>query len=229
MVVKVGDIFGFLEIKELVNAHHFGNSWICKCVCGKELKILEGDLFRRKNRSPVKSCGCKRKLQHGYSITHKDLHMKWSDMKARCYKSGKDSSIYYKEKGIAVCEEWREDLGTFIKWSMENGYEKGLSLDRLDNEKDYSPSNCRWTTSLVQAQNRGMHRNNTSGAKGVRKTSYGRYQVYITREFQRYNLGMYDTFEDAVKTREDAERHYEAHKTLRTFKPEWERLRKIAR
>ncbi|RLJ90145.1 AP2 domain-containing protein [Planococcus citreus] len=226
MEVSVGMKFGFLEVVALKNAHHFGNSWICRCVCGKEFKIYEANLFDQKNRRATKSCGCKKKSQNGSTVTQNELYMKWFDMKRRCYQKTNASKQYYQTKGVEVCDEWKDDFQAFAEWSIENGYKKGLSLDRIDSDGDYSPSNCRWTTAMVQSQNRGVHKNNTSGAKGVFKNSGGRYKAYITRELKRYNLGAYDSFAEAAYVRKQAEDYYEEHKTLETFNPEWKRLRK---
>lgn len=224
MTVKVGETYGYLEVLSLNNSHKRGNSWMCQCICGKILKVNQGDLTDRKRSK--RSCGCKKKTQNGNAIKYPDLYFKWRDILTRCYKDTQESKIYYKDRGITVCDEWKNNFQEFLKWSFANGYKKGLSLDRIDSDGNYEPSNCRWTTKLVQAQNRGMHRNNTSGAKGVRKTSYGRYHAYITREFKQYNLGMYDSFEDAVEARRKAKEHYEEHGTLESYEPKWKRLRK---
>lgn len=224
MAVNIGDTYGYLEVISLNNSHRRGNSWICRCTCGKEIKVDQGDLVGQKRKK--KSCGCKKKKQHGYSVKYPDLYFKWSDIRTRCYKDTQESKIYYKDRGITVCDEWKDDFQEFLSWSLENGYKKGLSLDRIDCDGNYEPANCRWTTKMVQAQNRGMHKNNTSGAKGVRRTNNGRFHAYITREFKQYNLGMYKTFDEAVQARKNAEGHYELFRTLEDYKPNWKRLRR---
>ena len=74
-------------------------------------------------------------------------------MKDRCKENYIDSHIYFK-KGISVCKEWENDFEPFRLWSIENGYSKGLQIDREDNSKGYSPENCRWVTPKVNCNNR---------------------------------------------------------------------------
>lgn len=110
-------------------------------------------------RGSTRSCGClkretsaKRFRTHGFS--NSKLHGVWATMKARCYNDTQDSYKFYGGRGIKVCDEWREDFVPFLNWAMENGYEEGLSLDRIDPEVDYGPDNCRWATSKQQARNK---------------------------------------------------------------------------
>lgn len=77
----------------------------------------------------------------------------WNGMKERCYQEKSISYKNYGAKGISICDEWL-DFEKFLKWSLENGYAEGLSIDRLDGSKDYSPDNCRWATQYEQSNNR---------------------------------------------------------------------------
>lgn len=76
------------------------------------------------------------------------------DMLKRCHDSKNKGYEKYGAKGIYVCEEWRSNCSNFYKWAKENGYKEGLTIDRIDNNKGYSPDNCRWTTWKVQTVNR---------------------------------------------------------------------------
>lgn len=76
------------------------------------------------------------------------------DMLKRCHDSKNKGYERYGARGIYVCEEWRNDCSNFYKWAKDNGYKKGLTIDRIDNSKGYSPDNCRWTTRKVQTDNR---------------------------------------------------------------------------
>ena len=75
-------------------------------------------------------------------------------MKQRCYNKNHKSYNYYGGKGIAVCEKWRRDFKAFYEWSIHNGYELGLTIDRVNNREGYDESNCRWATWSEQANNR---------------------------------------------------------------------------
>ena len=91
------------------------------------------------------------KTNHGFSKTR--LYGVWKGMKSRCYNEGHTSYKYYGGKGIKVCEQWEHDFMAFRTWSLNNGYKEGLSIDRIDSNKDYGPDNCRWVTPLVQCNN----------------------------------------------------------------------------
>ena len=78
------------------------------------------------------------------------LYNIWQNMKQRCYGHKHNSYLY---KGINVCDEWRSSYEAFKSWALSNGYEKTLSIDRIDGTKDYCPSNCRWASCLQQQNN----------------------------------------------------------------------------
>lgn len=105
-------------------------------------------------------------------------------------------------KGIFICKEWVEDRELFYKWSHENGYVEGtkLSIDRIENNKGYSPDNCRWATKTVQARNtKVLGVNNTSGYKGVSKTQdKKKYRARITVDSKERHLGSFDTALEAA-------------------------------
>ena len=88
--------------------------------------------------------------KHG--LREHPLYGVWAAMKCRC-KTTKSAGEYYHARGIRVCEEW-QDFIPFYKWAMLNGYEKGLTLDRINNDGNYEPSNCRFTTYSVQNSNK---------------------------------------------------------------------------
>lgn len=165
--IKKGDIFGNLEIigePYLVKVGIQQKSKVkCKCKCGNEKDILVNTLQQRKNSTL--SCGCIKsqkasqrmheynsKFYHGK--TNHQLYIVWSGMKTRCYNSNQDAFKDYGARGIKVCKEWLDDFINFYNWAINNGYNNGLSLDRINNDGNYEPSNCRWATAEEQANNR---------------------------------------------------------------------------
>ena len=118
-------------------------------------------------RGHAKSCGClkggfaskgKKKSNLGGKYTgvtkkNKRLYRIWIGVKTRCYNPNSGNYKYYGEKGITVCDEWLHNFQAFYDWAMANGYKDGLTLDRKDNSKGYSPDNCKWSTMKEQAQN----------------------------------------------------------------------------
>lgn len=109
------------------------------------------------------SCGClhkeatsRAKKKHG--MTKSRLYNIWSMMRRRCNDTKSISFPKYGERGITVCDEWQGSFEEFRDWAIGNGYADGLTIDRIDNDKGYSPDNCRWTTPKLQANNTRQNR-----------------------------------------------------------------------
>lgn len=121
--------------------------WRCHCDCGNEV-VMRGDVLRRGNTG---GCGCGKGLKHGHR--NKLWYPSYKAMMERCYLYTSGNYSRYGGKGITVCGEWR-DINKFAEWAEESGYAPGLTLDRIDSSRGYSPDNCRWATKKQQSNNR---------------------------------------------------------------------------
>ena len=104
-----------------------------------------------------------RNTKHGQSKTR--LYATWQNMKNRCYYEGFIEFDRYGGRGIEVCQEWRDNFVPFYEWAMASGYAEGLTLDRIDNDGNYCPENCRWLTKKAQQNNRSNNRYLTYNGK----------------------------------------------------------------
>lgn len=151
-----GKRFGMLTVVQHDKSYSGKNTkWICKCDCGKTVSVFRTALIVGR----TKSCGCynisrtiERQTKHGKCNTR--LYRCWSDMKQRCTNKNFKEYANYGGRGINVCNEWKNSFINFENWAMTHGYSDGLSIDRIDIDRDYCPENCRWATYYQQARNR---------------------------------------------------------------------------
>lgn len=145
-----------------------------------------------------------RKPRHGHCWVggFSKTYSAWDNMKGRCYRRQNDPTTKY-WRGVEVCERWLNSFDNFLADMGEKP--EGMTLDRIDGTKGYSPENCRWASRTVQSRNASKKSNNTSGHTGVRRHHSGKWNAFIGVDNTQVNLGNYADIKDAIKARKKAE------------------------
>lgn len=151
-----GQKFGRLTVIELLPERKNAEKvYKCLCDCGNYTSIRSGSL----KQGLTRSCGCLgRERIINANTTHGKRHTRiygiWKTMKTRCYNKHSEKYKNYGSRSIVVCDEWKHDFEAFYNWAMDNNYRDDLTIDRIDNNKGYSPDNCKWSTPKQQVRNR---------------------------------------------------------------------------
>lgn len=151
--ITSGDRFGRLTILFELEKRKEMRYFRCKCDCGND-----GDYrFVSLSAGVIKSCGCLRNEQNRtvaikHGLSGSSLYNSWHSMKQRCLNPKCAVYKYYGGRGIKICEEWF-DFEPFKDWAMANGYQKGLTIERVNVNGGYEPTNCKWITKRDQTRN----------------------------------------------------------------------------
>lgn len=201
----VGERFGGLVVIYRLSRWKRRRRYFCLCDCGKTSVVTDNNL----KTGNSKSCGCKK---HYSAMTHNHcgtaIIRVWDDMKARCYRVSHKSYHNYGGRGISVCEGWKNNSKGFIEWAYKNGWERGLQLDRVDNDKGYYPDNCRFVSRYKNIHNRREFRDrNKTGYVGVSQPATGctRFVAQISDKYltggKIKHIGVYPTAWEACQAR----------------------------
>jgi hypothetical protein len=179
---SVGDKFNRLEILEKYFDVKTRKTWaVFKCQCGNTTKQIISKVYK----GIIVSCGCWkaekasertkiRNFKHGKGTLDYRLFRIWNAMKTRCYNPKFKDFDDYGGRGITICDDWLKDFIKFEEWSLSNGYQDSLSIDRINVNGNYEPNNCRWITMKEQARNRRNNRMDT-----VKVTAFGETKSVI--------------------------------------------------
>lgn len=200
---KIDERFNNWNVIYLIKLKNITRQRFCivRCDCGR---LFKRNYYQIKygHSTKCKECMYKNRKCGTHNKSKTRIYRIWQAMKRRCYTPNNTNYKNYGERGITVCDEWKNSFTAFYDWAMSNGYKDNLSIDRIDNNSGYSPNNCRWTNMHIQSANKRMSKKNKFGYVGVKYDKrYKKYQARITIFYKDYFLGNYNTAEEAHNAR----------------------------
>lgn len=170
--------------------------WLCQCDCGNVKEVAAAKLTRKVD--PTRSCGCLRGDNFGSGVTSTHTYRCWVRMRARCSTNRKQLRPRYAGRGIRVCKQWAKSFAQFAN-DMGEAPTPKHSIERIDNDGDYSPDNCRWATHVEQCRNRSNSRLHTFNGKTKTQAEWAEeYQINQSLLSQRVSRGW--NFQRALTT-----------------------------